>query len=56
VVTGHIIKVNNTRCVVTEVYKNYFRARSLTTNREAFFSKTTGYAMLNFKFRAEVPE
>jgi hypothetical protein len=55
VVVGHIVKVNNSQCVVTEVLKDCFRARSLNTNRETYFSKTTGYAMLNFKFRAEVP-
>ena len=55
VVIGHIVIVNNTQCVVTEVHDDYFKARSLVTNRETFFSKTTGYAMLNFKFKAEVP-
>lgn len=52
---GHIVVVNKSRCVVTEVKKDYFRARSLTTNREAYFSITTGYAMLNFKFKADLP-
>jgi hypothetical protein len=55
-VVGHIVIVNNSRCVVTEVLKDCFKARSLSTNREAYFSKTTGYAMLNFKFRAGIPE
>jgi len=56
VVVGHLIKVNNSRCVVTEVLKDCFKARSLSTNREAYFSKTTGYAMLNFNYRAEITE
>lgn len=51
---GHIVRVNTSRCVVTEVHKEYFKARSLITGREAFFSKSTGYAMLNFGFRAEL--
>jgi hypothetical protein len=53
-VVGHIIKVNNTRCIVTEVQEKCFKARSLESNREAYFSKSTGYAMLNFKYRAQV--
>ena len=51
---GHIVMVNNSRCVVTEVYKDYFKARSMDTLREAYFSKSTGYAMLNYKFRAKL--
>jgi hypothetical protein len=54
VVVGHIIMVNNVRSIVTEVYSDYFKARSLETNREAYFSKTSGFAMLNFKFKAEI--
>ena len=51
---GNIIFVNNTQCVVTEVEKYRFKARSIETNRESYFSKTTGYAMLNYKFKASV--
>lgn len=51
---GHIVIINNSRSVVTEVSKDYFKARSLKTNREAFFSKSSGFAMLNFKFKAEI--
>lgn len=51
---GHIIRVNKSRCVVTEVHKDCFKARSLVTGQEAFFSKSSGFAMLNFNFRAEV--
>ena len=51
---GHVITVNNSRCIVTEVGTEYFRARSLVTNREAYFSKSTGFAMLNFKLRATI--
>jgi hypothetical protein len=54
VTVGHIVMVNNARSIVTEVFKEYFKARSLETNREAYFSKTSGFAMLNFKFKAEV--
>lgn len=51
---GHIIRVNNSDCVVTEVLPECFKARSTVTGREAWFSKTTGYAMLNFRFRARL--
>jgi hypothetical protein len=54
IAVGHIVKVNNSRSVVTEVGKDYFKARSLKTGREAYFSKSTGYAMLNFNFKAEL--
>jgi hypothetical protein len=54
--TGHIVLVNNSRCVVTEVFGEYFKARSIETSREAYFSKSTGYAMLNFNFKAKIPE
>ncbi len=51
---GNIVFVNNTRSVVTEVDKTRFKARSCETNRELYFSKSSGYAMLNFRFRATV--
>ena len=51
---GHVIMVNNSRSIVTEVGSDYFKARSLVTKREAYFSKTTGYALLNFKLRAKI--
>ena len=51
---GHIVRVNKSRCVVTEVNKDNFRARSLHTGREAYFSKSSGYAMLNFKLKADI--
>lgn len=51
---GHIVRVNGNRSVVTEVLQDCFKARSLKTSREAYFSKSSGYAMLNFKFKAEV--
>lgn len=51
---GNIIYVNKTRCIVTQVEKDRFKARSLNTGREAYFSKTTGYAMLNLKLRADI--
>lgn len=51
---GHIITVNDSRSVVTEVGRDYFKARSLITKREAYFSKSTGYAMLNFKLKATI--
>jgi hypothetical protein len=53
-VIGHMVLVNNVKSIVTEVYPDYFKAKSLETNREAYFSKTSGYAMLNYKFRAEL--
>jgi hypothetical protein len=51
---GNLIYVNNTECIVTEVDKNVFKAKSLLTQRETYFSKTTGYAMLNYRFKASV--
>ncbi len=51
---GNTVFVNNTACIVTSVEQEIFSARSLSTNREAFFSKATGYAMLNYKYRATV--
>jgi hypothetical protein len=54
ILVGHIIIVNESKCIVTEVRENYFKARSITTKREAYFSKTTGYALLNFRFKARI--
>lgn len=51
---GCTIFVNNSKCIVTKVEKDCFQAKSLSTFREAYFSKTTGYALLNFNFRASV--
>jgi hypothetical protein len=51
---GQSVKVNDALCVVTEVYENCFRARSGKTGREALFSKSTGYAMLNFNLKASL--
>lgn len=54
--TGCTIYVNNSKCIVTKVEGNCFRARSLKTFRETYFSKETGFALLNFKFRATINE
>lgn len=51
---GCTVYVNNSKCIVTKVEENCFRARSLKTFRESYFSKNTGFALLNFKFRAAV--
>ncbi|MBN1117929.1 MAG: hypothetical protein JXA77_12025 [Bacteroidales bacterium] len=51
---GCTVFVNNTKCIVTKVEEDCFSARSLKTFRETYFSKTTGYALLNFKFKASV--
>ena len=51
---GCKVFVNGSPCIVTKVEKDSFKARSLKTEREAFFSKDTGYAMLNYKFKAQV--
>lgn len=49
---GCSIIVNKSKCIVTAVEENCFKAKSLSTFREAYFSKETGYALLNFKYRA----
>lgn len=51
---GCTVFVNKTKCIVTKVEENCFKARSLKTFREAFFSKSTGFALLNFNFKAEI--
>jgi len=51
---GCTVFVNNTRCIVTKVEETCFKARSLKTFRETYFSKSSGYALLNFKFKATV--
>jgi hypothetical protein len=51
---GCFIYVNNTKCIVTKVEKDCFKARSLKTFRETYFSKATGFALLNFKYKATV--
>jgi hypothetical protein len=51
---GCTVYINNSRCIVTKVEETCFRARSLNTFREAYFSKETGYALLNFKFKASI--
>ena len=52
---GCTVFVNNSRCIVTKVEADCFKARSLVTFRETYFSKSTGYALLNFKYRATIP-
>lgn len=51
---GNVVIVNDSKCIVTEVNKDCFKAKSFITHREAYFSKSTGYAMLNFKFKARI--
>lgn len=51
---GCSVYVNNSKCIVTKVEENCFKARSLKTFRESYFSKETGFALLNFKFKASV--
>ena len=51
---GCFVYVNDSKCIVTKVEVNCFKARSLKTFRETYFSKDTGYALLNFKFKATV--
>ncbi len=53
---GCFVYVNKSKCIVTKVEANCFRARSLKTFREAYFSKETGFALLNFKFQASLSE
>ncbi len=53
---GCTVFVNESKCIVTKVENNCFKARSLKTFRETFFSKETGFALLNFKFRATLSE
>lgn len=49
---GNMIYVNKSECVVTEVNDRLFKARSLFTNREAYFDRDTGYGLFNLKLRA----
>jgi len=51
---GNIVLVNESKCIVTEVNEEYFKAKSFATHREAYFSKSTGFAMLNYRFQARV--
>ena len=51
---GNTIFVNKSKCIVTHVDKHCFKAKSLETKRETFFSKTTGFAMLNFRYKASI--
>ena len=51
---GNLVFVNNSRCVVTRVETDRFKAKSIVTKREAYFSKETGFAMLNYNFRASI--
>jgi curved DNA-binding protein CbpA len=51
---GNIVLVNESKCIVTEVNEKYFKAKSFNTQREAYFSKSTGFAMLNYRYRAKV--
>ncbi len=51
---GCFIMVNDSKCIVTKVEANRFKARSLKTFRETYFSKDTGFAFLNFKYKANV--
>ncbi len=51
---GCTVFVNHSKCIVTKVESDCFRARSLKTFRETFFSKSTGFAILNFKFKASI--
>jgi hypothetical protein len=51
---GNLVLVNESKCIVTEVTKEFFKAKSFKTSREAYFSKSTGFAMLNFRFQAKI--
>jgi hypothetical protein len=51
---GNTVYVNHSKCIVIAVEKDVFKAKSVTTKREAFFSKSTGYAMLNYKLKADL--
>jgi hypothetical protein len=51
---GQSVIVNDSRSIVIEVSKDYFKARSIISKREAYFSKTTGFALLNFHLKARV--
>jgi len=51
---GCYVYVNKSKCVVTKVEDNCFKARSLNTFKESYFSKETGFALLNFKYRARI--
>lgn len=51
---GNLVYVNSSKCIVTMVEHNHFKAKSTETSREAFFDKSTGYGLLNFKIRAYV--
>lgn len=53
---GCTVYVNNSKCIVTQVEEDCFKAKSLKTFREAYFSKSTGYALLNFKFKASLQD
>lgn len=49
---GNTIYVNDSECIVTATEPKLFRAKSLATKREAYFEKSTGFGLFNFKFRA----
>jgi hypothetical protein len=51
---GNKIIVNKSECIVTQVEDKFFKAKSLATMREAFFDKSTGFGVFNFKIRAQV--
>ena len=51
---GNTIYVNKSKCIVTSVDKLCFKAKSIQTKRETYFSKSTGYAILNYKFKASI--
>lgn len=49
---GNKIFVNDSECIVIAVEPKLFKVRSLETRREAYFEKSTGFGLFNFKFRA----
>lgn len=51
---GNVVLVNESKCIVTEVNDEFFKAKSFATQREAYFSKSTGFAMLSFRFQARI--
>lgn len=54
VALGNIVYVNQSKCIVTHVSGEFFRAKSTRTQREATFSKKTGMCITTPKFKARV--
>lgn len=51
---GHVVYVNTSKCYVTYVEEKLFKVRAIESKREAFFDRSTGLGIFNFRIRVAI--